>query len=104
MPVYIPIPEGMQPPAEEQFELPVTFEVRDGMLYALAVDGQPIPAEGEAEGGEEAEMEDADFMQPLKLQWPNPQHAEHENYRTRCTYYRGSCRQRGDRTAKRAGS
>jgi hypothetical protein len=72
MPVYIPIPEGMQPPAEEQFELPVTFEVRDGMLYALAVDGQPIPAEGEAEGGEEAEMEDADFMAAVEAAMAQP--------------------------------
>lgn len=58
MPAYIPIPEGFQPPDEETFELPVTFEMRDGQLYALAVDGMPLPApEEEGEEMEEEEME-----------------------------------------------
>lgn len=67
MPAYLPIPEGFQPPNEETFELPVMFEMRDGQLYALAVDGMPLP-EGEAEDMEdeegEMEMEDepANFM------------------------------------------
>lgn len=72
MPVYIPIPEGMEPPAQEQFELPVTFEVRDGMLYALAVDGQPIPAEGEEMEAEGGEMEDADFMAAVEAAMAQP--------------------------------
>jgi hypothetical protein len=54
MPAYLPIPEGFQPPNEETFELPVMFEMRDGQLYALAVDGMPLP-EGEME---DEEMED----------------------------------------------
>lgn len=60
MPAYLPIPEGFQPPNEETFELPVMFEMRDGQLYALAVDGMPLP-EGEMEDedeDEEVEMED----------------------------------------------
>lgn len=63
MPAYLPIPEGFQPPNEETFELPVMFEMRDGQLYALAVDGMPLPEGGEAED-EEMEMEDepANFM------------------------------------------
>lgn len=67
MPAYLPIPEGFQPPNEETFELPVMFEMRDGQLYALAVDGMPLP-EGEDEEMEdeegEMEMEDepANFM------------------------------------------
>lgn len=64
MPAYLPIPEGFQPPNEETFELPVMFEMRDGQLYALAVDGMPLP-EGEMEDEEdEMEMEDepANFM------------------------------------------
>ena len=54
MPAYLPIPEGFQPPNEDTFELPVMFEMREGKLYALAVDGMPLP-EGEAE---DEEMED----------------------------------------------
>lgn len=65
MPIYIPIPEGLAVPEEPEFELPVTFEVREGQLYALAVDGLPIAAEGE-EPEEEEEMEQeeepANFM------------------------------------------
>ena len=41
------MPEGLKPPEEPQFDLPVTFEVRDNMLYALAVGGMAIPEEGE---------------------------------------------------------
>jgi hypothetical protein len=68
MPAYLPIPEGFQPPNEDTFELPVMFEMRDGPLYALAVDGMPLPEGGEAEEMEdeegEMEMEDepANFM------------------------------------------
>jgi len=63
MPAYIPIPEGLTIPEEPEFELPVTFEVRDGQLYALAVDGMPLP-EGDGEETEDEEMEEepANFM------------------------------------------
>jgi hypothetical protein len=63
MPAYIPIPEGLAIPEETQFELPVMFEMRDGQLYALAVDGLPLP-EGEGEEMEDEEMEEepANFM------------------------------------------
>jgi hypothetical protein len=62
MPAYLPIPEGFQPPNEDTFELPVMFEMRDGQLYALAVDGMPLP-EGEMEDEEmEMEEEPANFM------------------------------------------
>jgi hypothetical protein len=63
------MPEGLNVPQEPTFELPVTFEIRDGMLYALAVDGMPVPQEGEEpeEGeaaGETAQSpeEEMDFM------------------------------------------
>lgn len=64
MPAYIPMPEGFTPPEEPEFELPVTFEVRDGQLYALAVDGMPLPEMEDMEE-EEPEMEEeepANFM------------------------------------------
>ena len=72
MPAYIPVPEGMEPPTEETFELPVTFEMRDGMLYALAVDGMPIP-EGEAEEPEMTPEEEADFMTAVEAAMSQPQ-------------------------------
>lgn len=64
MPAYIPVPEGLQVPEGETFDLPVTFEVRDGMLYALAVDGMPVPEEDEEAEEEMPEEggEDMDFM------------------------------------------
>jgi hypothetical protein len=69
MPAYIPIPEGLDVPAGDTFDLPVTFEIRDNMLYALAVDGMPVPEDGEPEADEapaEAEGGDMDFMSAVE--------------------------------------
>jgi len=77
MPAYIQMPEGLQVPEEQQFDLPVTFEVRDNMLYALAVDGLPVPQEGEEP--EEMEEEEApeggemDFMSAVESAMKKPQ-------------------------------
>jgi len=71
------MPEGLQVPEEQQFDLPVTFEVRDNMLYALAVDGLPVPQEGEEP--EEMEEEEApeggemDFMSAVESAMKKPQ-------------------------------
>lgn len=71
------MPEGLQVPEEKQFDLPVTFEVRDNMLYALAVDGLPVPQEGEEP--EEMEEEEApeggemDFMSAVESAMKKPQ-------------------------------
>ena len=82
MPAYIPMPEGLQVPDQPEFEMPVTFEVRDNMLYALAVGGMPVPEEGEApeEEGMQAEMEqeggantDMDFMSAVESAMKKPQ-------------------------------
>lgn len=80
MPSYVPMPEGLQVPEEKQFDLPVTFEVRDNMLYALAVDGLPVPQEGEepeegeAEGeGAEPEGQEMDFMAAVETAMKKPQ-------------------------------
>jgi hypothetical protein len=83
MPAYLPIPKGLQVPDQPEFEMPVTFEVRDNMLYALAVGGMPIPEEGaepeedmemememEQEGGENADM---DFMSAVESAMKKPQ-------------------------------
>ena len=83
MPAYIPIPEGLQVPDQPEFEMPVTFEVRDNMLYALTIDGMPIPKEGEKPEKEmEVEMEmgqeggkntDMDFMSAVESAMKKPQ-------------------------------
>lgn len=81
MPAYIPIPEGLQVPEEKQFDLPVTFEVRDNMLYALAVNGMPVPKEQEEEGEEmeeeggemEEENGEMDFMSAVESAMKKPQ-------------------------------
>jgi hypothetical protein len=62
MPAYLPIPEGLQVPEGETFDLVTTYTVDDGQLYPLAVDGIPFPdmeaPEAEEEEGEqEMEME-----------------------------------------------
>lgn len=69
MPIYLPIPEGLEIPESGTFDLVTTFENREGQLYPIAVDGIPFPeteapeaegGEAEAEGGEaevEAEVE-----------------------------------------------
>jgi hypothetical protein len=70
------MPEGLQLPEEPQFDLPVTFEVRDNMLYALAVGGLPVPQEGEEpeEMEEEApEGGEMDFMAAVEAGMKKPQ-------------------------------
>ena len=72
------MPEGLQLPEQPQFDLPVTFEVRDNMLYALAVDGLPVPKEGEEpeemdEEGGEGEGEEMDFMSAVEAGMKKPQ-------------------------------
>jgi hypothetical protein len=61
MPAYLPIPEGLQVPEGETFDLVTTYTVDDGQLYPLAVDGIPFPdmeaPEAEEEGEQEMEME-----------------------------------------------
>lgn len=71
------MPEGLQLPEEPQFDLPVTFEVRDNMLYALAVGGLPVPQEGEEpeemEEEEAPEGEEMDFMSAVESAMKKPQ-------------------------------
>ena len=78
MPAYIPVPEGLELPDQPQFDMPVTFEMRDNMLYALAVDGMPVPKEGEEpeemeEEGGEGEGEEMDFMAAVEAGMKKPQ-------------------------------
>ena len=68
MPAYLPVPDGMELPTESKFTLPVTFEVRENQLYALEIDGKPLPdMEAEAESEmEEAEVSEQDFMSAVE--------------------------------------
>ena len=51
MPAYLPIPEGLQVPEGETFDLVTTYTIDEGQLYPLAVDGIPFP---DVEAPEEA--------------------------------------------------
>jgi hypothetical protein len=57
MPAYLPIPEGLQVPEGETFDLVTTYTVEDGQLYPLAVDGIPFPDMEAPEAEQEMEME-----------------------------------------------
>jgi hypothetical protein len=58
MPMYLPIPEGLEIPETGTFDLVTTFENREGQLYPIAVDGIPFPeTEAEPEAEPEAEVE-----------------------------------------------
>ncbi len=56
MPAYLPIPEGLEIPEGETFDLVTTYTVDDGQLYPLAVGGIAFP-DIEAPEQEEAEEE-----------------------------------------------
>jgi len=57
MPMYLPIPEGLEIPETGTFDLVTTFENREGQLYTIAVDGIPVPeTEAEPEPETEGEM------------------------------------------------
>ncbi len=56
MPAYLPIPEGLEIPEGETFDLVTTYTVDGGQLYPLAVGGIAFP-DIEAPEQEEAEEE-----------------------------------------------
>lgn len=57
MPMYLPIPEGLEIPETGTFDLVTTFENREGQLYPIAVDGIPFPETEAPEAEPEAEVE-----------------------------------------------
>jgi hypothetical protein len=62
MPAFLPIPEGLEIPEGETFDLVTTYTVEDGQLYPVAVDGLPFEGateEEEAEPEMEAEAPEA---------------------------------------------
>lgn len=57
MPAFLPIPEGLEIPEGETFDLVTTYTVEDGQLYPVAVDGLPFEGATEEEEESEPEME-----------------------------------------------
>lgn len=57
MPAYLPIPEGLEIPEGETFDLVTTYAVDGGQLYPLAVNGIAFPDIEAPEQEEEAEEE-----------------------------------------------
>ena len=62
MPAYLPIPEGLEIPEGETFDLVTTYTIEDGQLYPVAVDG--LPFEGAVEETEEPEEMEPEEMEP----------------------------------------
>ena len=58
MPAYLPIPEGLQVPEGETFDLVTTYTIDGGQLYPVAVDGIPFP---QMEAPEEEVMAEEDM-------------------------------------------
>jgi hypothetical protein len=69
MPAYLPIPEGLQVPEGETFDLMTTYTVDGGQLYPLAVDGIQFP-DMEAPEGEE-EMTEEEMTEEEMPEGPN---------------------------------
>jgi hypothetical protein len=62
MPAYLPIPEGLEIPEGETFELTTTYTIDDGQLYPLAVNGIAFPDVEAPEAEAEEEMESGEEM------------------------------------------
>jgi hypothetical protein len=85
MPAFLPIPEGLEIPEGETFDLVTTYTVEDGQLYPVAVDGLPFEGateeeeaepemEAEApEGAEQAPASPDSFMSAIERAMSKPQ-------------------------------
>ena len=67
MPMYLPIPEGLEIPETGTFDLVTTFENREGQLYPIAVDGIPFP---EMEDQEAPEAEAPEMEMEVEMEAP----------------------------------
>lgn len=67
MPMYLPIPEGLEIPETGTFDLVTTFENREGQLYPIAVDGIPFP---EMEDQEAPEAEGPEMEMEMEMEAP----------------------------------
>jgi hypothetical protein len=58
MSIYIPIPEGLQIPEGDMFDLTTTYRIDEGQLSPVAVDGIPL---ADAEDPETAKMNEQEM-------------------------------------------
>lgn len=58
MSVYIPIPEGLQVPEGDTFDLVTTYRIDEGQLSPVAIDGMPI---ADVEAAETAKMNEQEM-------------------------------------------
>jgi len=82
MPAFLPIPEGLEIPEGETFDLVTTYTVEDGQLYPLAIDGMQFPDAEAPEPEEEEEQmapegggpeESGSFMSAIERAMSKPQ-------------------------------
>ena len=72
MPAYLPIPEGLEIPEGETFDLVTTYAVDGGQLYPLAVDGIAFPdIEAPEEEMPEEEMPEEEMPEEETPEGPN---------------------------------
>ena len=72
MPAYLPIPEGLEIPEGETFDLVTTYTVDDGQLYPLAVGGIAFPdVEAPEEEMPEEEMPEEEMPEEEMPEGPN---------------------------------
>ena len=72
MPAYLPIPEGLEIPEGETFDLVTTYAVDGGQLYPLAVDGIAFPdVEAPEEEMPEEEMPEEEMPEEEMPEGPN---------------------------------
>jgi hypothetical protein len=72
MPAYLPIPEGLEIPEGETFDLVTTYAVDGGQLYPLAVGGIAFPdVEAPEEEMPEEEMPEEEMPEEEMPEGPN---------------------------------
>lgn len=72
MPAYLPIPEGLEIPEGETFDLVTTYAVDGGQLYPLAVGGIAFPdVEAPEEEMPEEEMPEEEMPEEEMTEGPN---------------------------------
>ena len=72
MPAYLPIPEGLEIPEGETFDLVTTYAVDGGQLYPLAVGGIAFPdIEAPEEEMPEEEMPEEEMPEEEMPEGPN---------------------------------
>ena len=72
MPAYLPIPEGLEIPEGETFDLATTYTIDGGQLYPLAVGGIAFPdIEAPEEEMSEEEMSEEEMPEEEMSEGPN---------------------------------